>query len=204
MSIEVVLATRNKHKLREIREILAGTAFSVVSTDELDRSLPDIVEDADTFRGNADKKARTLAAHFDRIAIADDSGLEVDALGGAPGVYSARFAGVDGAGADEANNDRLLRDLADVADAERTARYRCSLAVVTPDGRSGYSDGTCEGRIGHIRTGDGGFGYDPLFLVAGDPAGRTMAQYSPAEKNAISHRGVALQTLLPILRDLCP
>jgi XTP/dITP diphosphohydrolase len=202
VTVEVILATRNRHKLREVREILEGTGFSVVSTDELDASLPDIVEDADTFAGNADKKARTLAAHFGRIAIADDSGLEVDALGGAPGVYSARFAGVDGPGADEANNDRLLRDLAGVPDAERTARYRCSLAVVTPDGRSGGSDGTCEGRIGHARVGDGGFGYDPLFLVAGDAGGRTMAQLSPAEKHAISHRGVALRQLLPILRRL--
>ncbi len=203
MTVEVILATRNPHKLREVREILAGTAFSVVSTDELDASLPDIVEDSDTFRGNADKKARTLAAHFGRVAIADDSGLEVDALDGAPGVWSARFAGVDGHGADEANNDRLLRDLADVADAQRTARYRCSLAIVTPDGRSAYSDGTCEGRIGHERVGAGGFGYDPLFRVGGDPAGRTMAEYSPSEKNAISHRGVALQRLLPMLQELC-
>lgn len=203
MTTEVVLATRNKHKLREVREILAGTRFSVVSTDELDRSLPDVVEDSDTFRGNADKKARTLALHFGRVTVADDSGLEVDALGGAPGVYSARFAGVEGEGADEANNDRLLRDLGDLPALKRTARYRCSLAIVTPDGRSAYSDGTCEGSIGVARVGDGGFGYDPLFLVAGDPAGRTMAQYSPVEKNAISHRGVALQELLPLLRELC-
>lgn len=199
MTIEVLLATRNKHKLREIRQILDGTRFSVISTDELDSSVPEVVEDADTFRGNADKKARTLAQLFQRVTIADDSGLEVDALDGAPGVYSARFAGVEGAGADEANNDRLLRDLADVPDAERTARYRCSLAVVTPDGRAGYSDGTCEGSIGYERIGEGGFGYDPLFRM---PDGRTMAQYSPDEKNAISHRGVALQSLLPLLDDL--
>ncbi len=199
MSTEVILATRNKHKLREVREMLAGTEFSVVSTDELDASLPDIVEDADTFRGNADKKARTLATHFDRVTVADDSGLEVDALGGAPGVYSARFAGVDGDGADEANNDLLLQKLTGVPDVERTARYRCSLAVVSPDGRAGYSDGTCEGAIGYERIGSGGFGYDPLFLM---PDGRTMAQYSPDEKNAVSHRGVALRELLPLLRTL--
>jgi XTP/dITP diphosphohydrolase len=199
VSVEVILATRNKHKLREVREILADTAFAVVSTDELDSSLPDIVEDSDTFRGNADKKARTLAMHFDRITIADDSGLEVDALDGAPGVYSARFAGVDGAGADEANNDLLLVKLADVPADRRTARYRCSLAVVSPDGRAGYSDGTCEGSIGYERIGEGGFGYDPLFRM---PDGRSMAQYAPSEKNAISHRGVALQALLPLLKDL--
>ena len=139
---------------------------------------------------------------FDRITIADDSGLEVDALDGAPGVHSARFSGVDGAGADEANNDLLIRSLDGIPDPERTARYRCALAIVTPDGRARYTDGTCEGSIGHERIGDGGFGYDPLFRVAGDPDNRTMAQYSPDEKNAISHRGKALLELLPLLESL--
>ncbi len=199
---EVLLATRNRHKLREIREILDGTAFSVISPDELAEGVPDVVEDGDTFRANADKKARTLAQMFDRITIADDSGLEVDALDGAPGVHSARFSGVDGAGADEANNDKLIASLDGVPDSKRTARYRCALAIVTPDGRARYTDCTCEGSIGYERIGTGGFGYDPLFRVAGDPAGRTMALYSPDEKNAISHRGKALLELLPLLESL--
>jgi XTP/dITP diphosphohydrolase len=180
---------------------LEGTSFVAVGLDTVP-DAPEVVEDADSFQGNADKKARTLAMHTGRITVADDSGLVVDALDGAPGIYSARFAGVSGPEADEANNDLLLTKLGDVADANRTARFRCALAVVTPDGRAMYSDGTVEGRIGHKRRGANGFGYDPLFLLDGDPQGRTTAEMPSAEKNAISHRGRALRSLLPILGEL--
>ena len=199
--IEILIATGNRHKLKEIRQILEGTPFVAVGLDTVP-DAPEVVEDADSFQGNADKKARTLAMHTGRITVADDSGLVVVALDGAPGIYSARFAGVSGPEADEANNDLLLTKLGDVADANRTARFRCALAVVTPDGRAMYSDGTVEGRIGHKRRGANGFGYDPLFLLDGDPQGRTTAEMPSAEKNAISHRGRALRSLLPILGEL--
>ncbi len=198
---EILIATGNRHKLEEIRQMLEGTRFTAVGLDTVP-DAPEVVEDADTFRGNADKKARTLAMLTGRVTVADDSGLVVDALDGAPGIYSARFAGVSGDGADEANNALLLRKLADVADADRTARFRCALAVVTPDGRAKYSDGTVEGRIGHERRGTNGFGYDPLFLLEGDAGGRTTAELPSEEKNAISHRGRALRSLLPILKEL--
>jgi len=200
---ELILATGNLHKLREIKQMLQGTAYTVVGLKDLppDR-VPVIVEDRDTFRGNAHKKAQLLAEEFGRVTIADDSGLEVDALDGAPGVYSARFAGVEGDAADEANNDLLLEKLTGVPDADRTARFRCALAIVTPDGTARYSDGVIEGSIGHERRGAHGFGYDPLFLVAGDAQGRTSAELPPQEKNAISHRGRALVALLPLLDEL--
>ena len=201
MTMEILIATGNRHKLKEIREMLEGTRFVAIGLDDVP-DAPEVVEDADSFRGNADKKARTLAAHTGRLTVADDSGLVVDALDGAPGIYSARFAGVQGPGADEANNDLLLQKLAEVPDAERTARFRCALAVVTADGRGRYADGTVEGTIGHERRGTNGFGYDPLFLLAGDARGRTTAELSSEEKNAVSHRGRALRSLLPILEEL--
>ncbi len=199
--IEVLLATGNLHKLREIREMLAGTRFEMISLADLD-GAPEVIEDGDTFRANADKKARTLALHTGRVTVADDSGIEVDALDGAPGVYSARFAGVSGKAADDANNRMLLERLDGVPDPKRTARFRCALAVVHPDGRALYSDGTVEGRIGHHEAGEGGFGYDPLFILASDAQGRTTAELSAEEKNAISHRGRALRALLPMLEEL--
>jgi XTP/dITP diphosphohydrolase len=199
---EILLATRNRHKLKEVREIFEGTGFTVVSTDELDATLPEVEEDGDTFRANADKKARTLAQLTGRITIADDSGIEVDFLGGAPGVYSARFAGVDGHGADAANNRLLIQKLQGVPREERTARYRCAIALVTPAGEARYTDGTVEGYIVDEPLGDGGFGYDGHFGVTGDAAGRTMAQLSAGEKHAISHRGEALRKVLPLLREL--
>jgi len=199
---EVLLATRNRHKLKEVREMLVGTEFTVISTDELDAALPEVVEDGDTFEANADKKARTLAKLTGRLTMSDDSGIEIDFLGGAPGVYSARFAGVDGPGADAANNALAIKKLQGVPREQRTARYRCVIALVTPEGDARYTDGACEGFIVDEPRGDGGFGYDPHFGVAGDPAGRSMAQLSADEKHAISHRGQALRSVLPLLREL--
>lgn len=198
--MKILISTRNRHKLRELSEMFEGTRYELVSLDALS-DPPEVEEDKDTFRGNADKKARELAAFSGMVTVADDSGIEVDALGGRPGVWSARYAGVDGAGADAANNRKLQEELADVADPDRTARYRCALAVVRPDGEARYSDGTCEGRIGREARGDGGFGYDPYFLVD-DGSGRTMAELTADEKHAISHRGAALERLLPLLDEL--
>ena len=198
--MKILISTRNRHKLRELSEMFEGTRYELVSLDALS-DPPEVEEDRDTFRGNADKKARELAAFSGMVTVADDSGIEVDALGGRPGVWSARYAGVDGPGADAANNRKLQEELADVADPDRTARYRCALAVVRPDGEARYSDGTCEGRIGREARGSGGFGYDPYFLVD-DGSGRTMAELSADEKHAISHRGAALERLLPLLDEL--
>jgi len=201
VSRPLLLATRNSHKLREVREILEGTDFEVLSIADL-QGIPEIVEDGDSFRANADKKARTLARLTGRTAIADDSGIEVDALDGAPGIYSARFAGVEGPDADAANNRLLVEKLQGLAPAQRTARYRCVLAIVTPQGEARYTEGSVEGRIVDEPAGEGGFGYDPHFEVMGDAQARRMAQLSPAEKNAISHRGKALRELLPMLEEL--
>jgi XTP/dITP diphosphohydrolase len=197
----LLLATRNAHKLREVREILADTDFEVISIADLD-DIPEIIEDGDSFEANADKKARTLAKLTGRTAIADDSGIEVDHLGGAPGIYSARFAGVDGPEADAANNRLLIEKLRGVPMSKRTARYRCVLAIVTPEGEARYSSGSVEGHIADEPAGEGGFGYDPHFMVEGDASGRRMAELSPDEKNAISHRGEALRDLLPLLEEL--
>lgn len=199
---ELLLATRNRHKLKEVREMLVGTGFTVISTDELDSSIPEVIEDGDTFEANADKKARTLAQATGRITMADDSGIEVDFLDGAPGVYSARFAGVDGPHADGANNRLLIEKLQGVPREQRTARYWCVIALVTPEGEARYTKGSVEGFIVDEPRGDGGFGYDPHFGVAGDSAGRSMAELSSDEKHAISHRGKALRDVLPLLREL--
>jgi len=198
---ELLLATRNPHKVREVRELLEGTGYSLISIADL-QDIPEVVEDGDSFQANADKKARTLARITGRTAISDDSGIAVDFLGGAPGIHSARFAGVEGAGADPANNALLIERLRGVPAEQRTARYHCVLAIVTPDGRARYTEGSVEGRIVDNPRGEGGFGYDPHFLVEGDSQGRTMAELSPGEKNAISHRGKALRGLLPLLQDL--
>lgn len=199
--VEILVATRNRHKLREFRQMFEGTKYELVTLDTIPNA-PEVIEDGDTFQANADKKARQLAEFSGRITIADDSGIEIDALDGRPGVWSARYAGVDGDGADDANNAKMLVELEGVPDERRTARYRCVLAVVRPDGVARYADGSCEGRIGYAPRGQHGFGYDPYFLVTGNFDGRTMAELEPAEKNAISHRGKALEGLLPLLDEV--
>ncbi|MCA1664168.1 MAG: RdgB/HAM1 family non-canonical purine NTP pyrophosphatase, partial [Myxococcales bacterium] len=156
-------------------------------------------EDAPTFVGNAEKKARAALAELGLPSLADDSGLEVDALDGAPGVLSARFAGEPSN--DGANNRKLVAALDGVPDARRTARFRCALVFVDADGARLVAEGACEGRIGHAPRGSGGFGYDPLFFVDGDAAGRTMAELLPDEKNRISHRARALDQLVRALDE---
>jgi XTP/dITP diphosphohydrolase len=183
--MQLLLATRNAHKLEEIRAILELPGVDILSVDDVP-GLPEVIEDRDTFEGNATKKAVELAAASGLLTMSDDSGLEVDAIEGAPGVYSARYAGEPSN--DAANNHKLLAALENVSD--RTARFRCAIALATPEGRSQTVDGSCEGVIGLTPKGDQGFGYDPLFVPNGFNC--TFAELSDAEKNQISHRGVAL------------
>lgn len=197
----LVFATRNRGKLVELRQLLSG--LDVLGVDEaaarIGRAIPDVIEDADTFVGNAIKKAREVSAATGLPALADDSGLEVDALAGAPGVWSARYAG-EGAG-DAANNAKLLAALSAVPAALRTARFRCSLALADVTGplaeRTVTADGVCEGTLLTEPRGDGGFGYDPLFLV---PAlGKTFAELGVGTKGDLSHRARAMQAIRPEL-----
>jgi XTP/dITP diphosphohydrolase len=190
-----VFATRNRGKLVELRDLLPG--IDVRAIDEVGLAVPEVVEDADTFAGNAIKKAREVSAATRLPALADDSGLEVDALGGAPGVYSARYAG-EGAG-DAANNAKLLAALAGVTN--RTARFRAVLALADVTGPLGdrtiTADGTCEGLLLDAPRGTGGFGYDPLFLV---PAlGQTFAELGLGTKSDMSHRARAMRAMRPQL-----
>jgi XTP/dITP diphosphohydrolase len=205
--MRAVVATRNAGKLREIVELLRAPDIELVPIDELVPGV-ELREDADTFEENALAKARQAAAATGRPAIADDSGLEVDALGGAPGVRSARYAAEEGAGAgnsdDQRNNDKLLEALRDVPAERRQARYRCVAAFVDPKrGIEITRAGACEGEILTVPRGTGGFGYDPLFLVPG--LGRTMAELQMEEKNQLSHRAAAFRALAAALpRDPLP
>jgi XTP/dITP diphosphohydrolase len=194
--VKLLFATRNRGKLKELASLVAPHGFEVVSLDDLSE-MAEVIEDAPTFAGNAEKKARAALAATGLPSLADDSGLEVDALSGAPGVYSARWAGVVGEAKDAANNAKLLASLAEVPDERRGARFRCALAFVDDSGALLTAEGTCEGAIARAPRGVGGFGYDPLFLVAG--TGCTMAELSADEKNRVSHRGQALRALVKAL-----
>lgn len=189
----VVVATGNMHKLVEIEDILSGVLPGVrfVALGQLGE-FPDPEETGSTFLENALIKAEAAVEETGLSAIADDSGLVVDALDGEPGVYSARYAGVHGD--DAANNAKLLEKLAGVPDGERAARFMSVIALVDASGAVLTGEGACEGVIGHEGRGEHGFGYDPLFLP-NDTPGLTMAELEPAQKNAISHRFHALQDL---------
>ena len=190
--IDVVVGSSNHGKLAEIRSALDFPGWRFVAAAELEAEWPSPEETGETFEDNARIKARAAHERFELAALADDSGLEVDELDGEPGVYSARYAGPC---ADDAeNNSRLLLALKDVPEGQRTARFRCTIVFVGPDGTETVANGTCEGRIGFQPRGEHGFGYDPLFEPDATP-GRTMAELSLAEKNAISHRGAALRDL---------
>lgn len=195
--VELVLATHNKGKVRELAELLVGSGFKVLSLQDYPE-LPEVEEDGDTFEANAIKKARQIARATGKLALADDSGLEVDYLDGAPGVYSARFAGP--ARDDAENNRKLLRLLDGVPAAKRTARFCCVVAVATPDGRVKTARGTCEGIIGTEPAGDSGFGYDPLFYVP--EYDQTFGQLDLSIKNRISHRGRAFAAASDVLAEL--
>ena len=196
----VILATNNAHKADEISNALDFDGWRFMTLHQAGIES-DPAEDADTFLGNARIKARAareaaqaLAGTLGEVCVlADDSGLEVDALGGAPGVYSSRYAGEDGN--DAANNSKLLAELSEVPDEQRTARFVCTLVFLDEQGEETVARGTIEGRIGHSLEGEEGFGYDPLFLPDEYTGARTLAQVPQAAKNAISHRGNALRTL---------
>ena len=188
----VVIASNNAHKVAEIETALnfEGWTFQTLREAGVES---DPVEDAGTFLGNARIKARAARALAGGAVLADDSGLEVDALGGAPGVYSSRYAGEDGN--DAANNAKLLRELASVPDEKRMARFVCTLVFIDDDGSETIAEGTIEGRIGHELKGDQGFGYDPLFIPDCFGGELTLAQVSQNRKNEVSHRGAALRAL---------
>ena len=185
--MRLLVATRNKHKLEEILQIFALPGLELLAADEVPGLPEDVVEDAETFEGNALKKARELCRASGLWTLADDSGLEVVALNNAPGVYSARYAGEPCSY--PANNAKLLRELDGVAD--RRARFRCVIALCAPDGREWTVEGSCPGRIIQELRGSNGFGYDPLFVPEGFD--KTFAELDGATKNRISHRGLALR-----------
>ena len=203
----LLIATRSTHKLRELRELLHLEHGELVSLDEL--GVPgDPVEDGETFETNAALKARFGARASGLPTLADDSGLEVDALGGNPGVRTRRYAGEDAT--DDDNNRKLLAALDGLPPERRGARYVCVLALALPDvhgPRGGLpvtlARGTCRGRIATAPRGTGGFGYDPIFEPASEPpGGRTLGLWTPAEKHAISHRSAAARRMTPHLRAL--
>ena len=192
----LVVATRNEGKLRELRALL-GPLADARGLDQFP-GVPVVVEDGETFEANAVKKAKTVALHTGHVAVADDSGLEVDALDGAPGVMSARFAGPDATDADR--NRKLLRLLADATSDGRRARFRCAITVALPDGVCRTVEAACEGVILEAPRGQNGFGFDPVFEVP--DLGRSFAELSGEEKNRISHRGKALKLALPLIKTL--
>jgi XTP/dITP diphosphohydrolase len=190
--MKLIIASNNSHKIREIKTILSGKFEQILSLRdaEIDHET---VEDGKTFMENALKKAREISEISGCAALADDSGICAHALGDEPGIYSARYVGVDGAhGADAANNALLVKNLADKED--KGAHYTCAIALVYPDGREVTAEGYMYGKIIDTPRGERGFGYDPIFVMDGET--RTVAQMSDEEKNAVSHRAKALESLL--------
>ncbi len=204
----LVLATRNEHKVHELRAILAGLSdelgLEVVGAADV-AGAPDVAETEVTFEGNARLKALALAAATGLPAVADDSGLAVDVLGGSPGVFSARWSGSTGgadlarADRDRANTSLLLEQVSDVPDEHRTASFVCAAVLALPDGTTHATEGRVHGSLARAGKGSNGFGYDPIFLV--DGGSRTLAEFTDEEKNAISHRGEAFRAMVPLLRS---
>ena len=194
MAPRLLIATSNQGKLREFLA-LVPEGVELVSLADLGLSAPE--ETGATFAENADLKALSAARAAHVIALADDSGLEVDALGGAPGVASARYSGEPAD--DHRNLEKVLRELRDRPDAGRTARFRCAISIASAEGVLARSEGVCEGRIAKGPRGGNGFGYDPIFLL---PGGRTLAEYPIEDKNKISHRAKAITSITPILREI--
>lgn len=197
MKKKLMIASRNQKKKKELQQILSDLNFELLSLDDLP-PLPEVEEDGMTFTENAVKKAVTVAQQTGLLTLADDSGLSVDALQGAPGVFSARYSGPEAN--DEKNNQKLLLALEDIPDANRTARFVCVIALASPDGQVQTVEGSCEGRIDNILRGNAGFGYDPLFIPEGFEV--SFAQLDPSIKNTISHRGKALERIKPILESI--
>lgn len=194
--MDFILATNNMKKLAEMQRILSPLGINVVTAKTLGITLEDVEEDGETFEDNAKIKAHAACRETNMPAIADDSGLCVDYLGGAPGIFSARFAGEHGN--DEKNNDLLLEKLEGVPAEKRTAHYVCAICCTFPDGREIVVRGECQGIIGFARDGSEGFGYDPLFIVDG----RAFGRYTAEEKDKISHRGNALRLLTKELEKI--
>ncbi len=193
---EVVIATRNPGKFREIKAILSSLPLKFLSLEDFP-DIPEVVEDGATFAENAGKKARTIADFTGRPAIADDSGLAVDALQGRPGVFSSRYAGEKAT--DRKRCQKLLEEMASIPEGKRQARFMCAMAVALPGGRMEVVEGECRGWITSAPRGKRGFGYDPVFFVP--EFGKTMAELAPEEKNRISHRGRALEKLKILLPE---
>ncbi|MCD8132111.1 MAG: RdgB/HAM1 family non-canonical purine NTP pyrophosphatase [Lachnospiraceae bacterium] len=193
----IIFATENPGKLREVKAILADLGPEVLSLKEAGLTT-DVAETGDSFEANAILKARAVTADDHTIVMADDSGLEVDALGGEPGIYSARYLGENTSY--RVKNQTIINRLAGKTGAERSARFVCAIAALLPDGTLLTSRGTIEGQIGYEERGEGGFGYDPIFMVP--ELGRSTAELSPQEKNAISHRGRALTEMKEKLRGI--
>lgn len=194
---EIVFATRNPGKKREFEALVKGMGIRVLSLDDF-KNAPVIIEDGKTFKENAAKKAVEIARVTRKITVADDSGLEVAALGGAPGVFSSRYAG-EGA-TDRDNNKKLLEALKDIPKERRSASFRCAIAVATPEGLIDVVEGACEGMIGVEERGCNGFGYDPLFIRL--EYGKTFAELESSIKNRISHRARAFEKAKIILERI--
>lgn len=195
MKGRLIFATKNKNKMKEIRQILDGKGYEILSMEEAGIYL-DVVEDGNTFEENALIKARAIRDYVkDAVVLADDSGLEVDYLGGAPGIYSARWQGEDTPYS--VKNQTLLQKMEGVPEEDRTARFVCAMAAAFPDGTDQVVRGTIEGMIGYESAGDHGFGYDPVFFVPEYKC--TTAEMSPEQKNEISHRGKALRKIAAYL-----
>lgn len=206
--MDFILATNNMKKLAEMQRILSPLGINVVTAKMLGIQLPEVVEDGDTFEANAKIKAESACKITGLPAIADDSGLCVDYLGGYPGIYSARFANIEIHGDecvdneknadDEDNNNLLLEKLQGVAESDRTAYYVCAICCIFPDGKEISVRGECHGIIGFERDGNAGFGYDPLFIING----KSFGKYEGEEKDKISHRGKALRSLAQELKKI--
>jgi XTP/dITP diphosphohydrolase len=186
----LVISTGNPNKLKEIQSLLRDFPLQVKTKDQVGLDKIEIEETGTTFEENALLKAKGIQRYTQTMVLADDSGITVDALDGAPGVYSARYGGEEGN--DRKNNQKLLEALKDLPEEERKAAFVCVIVVVLPDGKILKAKGITRGTVGFEEKGQGGFGYDPLFIL---PDGKTMAELTPAEKNAVSHRGKALRAI---------
>ncbi|TMU85740.1 XTP/dITP diphosphatase [Bacillus sp. BHET2] len=196
MTKRVIIATKNSGKAKEFQQMFAPYGYEVQTLLDL-LHIEDVEETGETFEENAILKAETVAKELGELVIADDSGLAIDALEGRPGVYSARYAGLEKS--DEANMEKVLSELQSVEESERTARFHCVLAIAGPDMETKTVTGTCEGMILKEKRGSNGFGYDPIFFVP--TLQKSMAELTPDEKSQISHRGHALKKLRNIISD---
>lgn len=194
--IDLVIASRNKKKIEELKRLLADLPIVVRAVDEI-ADVPEVVEDEPTFKANAIKKAVEVAKATGLMALADDSGLEVEYLNGEPGVYSSRYAGIPRN--DQRNNEKLLRKMQDVPWEKRDAWFKCVIALATPDGEVETCEGKCVGKIGYQPKGELGFGYDPIFVLP--EYDKTLAEIDPDLKNQISHRAKALAQVKKVLAE---